>query len=169
MQPPNYSFKPNLLRYSNGVAEKACHAVASTAQVGLTQVLDGMKIHTIFVLLLAATAATSSIASPSGDNDAASMACNVGPLPKRYGGTQWVVYSCSDSRTVVIHSAAGNPAMPFYFMLFQQDGNLRLYGEGTGEKKYTEAAFKELEPMTVKDVAALVQETLAVKSDAATN
>ena len=36
---PNNSFKPNLLRYSNGVAEKACHAVASTTQVGLTQAL----------------------------------------------------------------------------------------------------------------------------------
>ena len=36
----NKSFKPNLLRYSNGVAEEACHAVASTAQVGLTRALD---------------------------------------------------------------------------------------------------------------------------------
>ena len=37
---PNKSFKPNLLRYGNGVAEKACHAVTSTAQVGLTQALE---------------------------------------------------------------------------------------------------------------------------------
>ena len=37
---PNKSFKPNLLRYGNGVAEEACHAVASTAQVGLTQQLS---------------------------------------------------------------------------------------------------------------------------------
>ena len=36
---PNKSFKPNLLRYGNGVAEEACHAVACTAQVGLTQTL----------------------------------------------------------------------------------------------------------------------------------
>ena len=36
---PNKSFKPNLLRYGNGVAEKACHAVTFTAQVGLTQAL----------------------------------------------------------------------------------------------------------------------------------
>jgi hypothetical protein len=41
---PNNSFKPNLLRYSNGVAEKACHAVASTTQVGLTQALAVMSI-----------------------------------------------------------------------------------------------------------------------------
>lgn len=41
---PNNSFKPNLLRYSKSVAEKACHAFASTTQVGLTQALgSGMQ------------------------------------------------------------------------------------------------------------------------------
>jgi hypothetical protein len=36
---PNNSFKPNLLRYGNSMAEKACHVVPSTAQVGLIQAL----------------------------------------------------------------------------------------------------------------------------------
>src|SRR3546814_812376 len=36
---PNNSFKPNLLRYTNNMAERACHVVASATQVGLTQVL----------------------------------------------------------------------------------------------------------------------------------
>src|SRR5690554_1322535 len=36
---PFYSFKPNLLRYTNNVAGKACHVVGSATQVGLTQVL----------------------------------------------------------------------------------------------------------------------------------
>ena len=36
---PNNSFKPNPLRSGNGVAGKACHAVACTTQVGLTQAL----------------------------------------------------------------------------------------------------------------------------------
>ena len=40
---PNNSFKPNLLRYSKSVAEKACHAFASTTQVGLTQALGTQK------------------------------------------------------------------------------------------------------------------------------
>ena len=39
---PNNSFKPNLLRYVYGVADKACHAIASTTQVGLTQALGPM-------------------------------------------------------------------------------------------------------------------------------
>ena len=36
---PNNSFKPNLLRYTNNVAGKACHVVGSATQVGLTQAL----------------------------------------------------------------------------------------------------------------------------------
>ena len=39
----NNSFKPNLLRYSFGVAEKACHTKASTTQVGLTQALGAKE------------------------------------------------------------------------------------------------------------------------------
>ncbi|WP_448674121.1 hypothetical protein [Pseudoxanthomonas mexicana] len=42
---PNNSFKPNLLRYGNGVADKACHAIASTTQVGLTQALGLLATH----------------------------------------------------------------------------------------------------------------------------
>src|SRR5690606_17855155 len=37
---PNSSFKPNLLRYTNNMAGKACHVVGSATQVGLTQALD---------------------------------------------------------------------------------------------------------------------------------
>ncbi len=52
--PPNNSFKPNLLRYGPGVAEKACHTMSSTTQVGLTQALAAME---TFLALLLATAA----------------------------------------------------------------------------------------------------------------
>src|SRR5690606_11198489 len=36
---PNNSFKPNLLRYTKAMAEKACHGFGFTTQVGLTQAL----------------------------------------------------------------------------------------------------------------------------------
>ena len=39
---PNNSFKPNLLRYTNNVAGKACHVVGYATQVGLTQALGVM-------------------------------------------------------------------------------------------------------------------------------
>ena len=38
---PNNSFNPNPLRSTNNVADKACHVVGSTTQVGLTQALGG--------------------------------------------------------------------------------------------------------------------------------
>ena len=43
---PNNSFKPNLLRYSNNMAEKACHVLASTTQVGLIQALGALSTNT---------------------------------------------------------------------------------------------------------------------------
>jgi hypothetical protein len=36
---PNNSFNPNPLRSTNNMADKACHVVGSTTQVGLTQAL----------------------------------------------------------------------------------------------------------------------------------
>lgn len=41
---PNNSFKPNLLRYTKAMAERACHGFGSTTQVGLTQALATKKV-----------------------------------------------------------------------------------------------------------------------------
>ena len=55
---PNNSFKPNLLRYTKAMAEKACHGFGSTTQVGLTQALGLMPIpHAIGLLFFAVTGA----------------------------------------------------------------------------------------------------------------
>ena len=56
-QPPNNSFKPNLLRYTNNVAGKACHVVGYATQVGLTQALEP------FGMITAAEFRNSSLAS----------------------------------------------------------------------------------------------------------
>src|SRR3546814_11041469 len=40
---PNNSFKPNLLRYTNNMAGRDCHVVASATQAGLTQVLGLLR------------------------------------------------------------------------------------------------------------------------------
>jgi len=52
-QRPNNSFKPNLLRYTNNMAGKACHVVGSATQVGLTQALAPMETAN-YVLFLGA-------------------------------------------------------------------------------------------------------------------
>ena len=51
---PNNSFKPNLLRYTKAMAEKACHGFVSTTQVGLTQVLGAMRRLLLLPLLMLA-------------------------------------------------------------------------------------------------------------------
>ena len=70
---------------------------------------------------------------------------HVGPVKKIYGKTQWLVYSCSDNKTVVVVSDTGNPAMPFYFTFYPKQGGYHLTGEGTGKKEATAAAFNDLE------------------------
>src|SRR5690349_16042370 len=62
------------------------------------------------------------------------LKCDIGPVTRTYGATQWQVYSCADQRSVVILSAPGSPAAPFYFMFSPGTDGYRLYGEGTGSK-----------------------------------
>lgn len=103
------------------------------------------------------------------DDQVPPLQCDTGPLQRTYGGTEWVVYSCSDRNTVVIYTAAANPGKEFYFMFTSQKGELHLYGEGNGDKKYTNAAFEELKPMTREDVDALIKATELVKAPQTTD
>ena len=87
----------------------------------------------------------------------APMECKTGPLRNTYGGSEWLVYACSDSRSVVIVTAKDSPAMPFVFMLIvDADGNIKLHGEGTGDKKHTASAFDDIKKLTVSDISKLV-------------
>jgi len=87
------------------------------------------------------------------------LTCDTGPVEKTYGKTRWLVYSCDDHRTVVIVSAPGNPATPFYFMFSPHENGYRLSGEGTGRKDATDAAFDELKALSERDIAALIEQT----------
>ena len=44
----NNSFNPNPLRSTNNMADKTCHVVGSTTQVGLTQALGVMKLALLY-------------------------------------------------------------------------------------------------------------------------
>jgi hypothetical protein len=87
------------------------------------------------------------------------LKCDVGPITKTYGKTQWLVYSCDDKQSLVIVSAPGNPAMPFYFTFSPQKDEYQLIGEGTGAKDATNAAFEELKAMSRIDIIALIEQT----------
>lgn len=87
------------------------------------------------------------------------LKCDIGPVTKTYGATQWQVYSCADQRSVVILSTPGSPAAPFYFMFSPGKDGYRLYGEGTGSKDATAAAYDELKVLSTADIAALIEQT----------
>ncbi len=95
------------------------------------------------------------------------MKCEIGPVAKTYGSTQWLVYSCDDAKTVVVLSAPGNPAMPFYFMFSPTNSGHQLNSEGTGDKNSTASAFSELKQLSENDILALINETKMVR-DAST-
>lgn len=88
--------------------------------------------------------------------------CDVGPVQKTYGKTDWLVYSCHDDVTVVFSAVADSPAAPFYFIFSPVKGRYKLYGEGTGNKAYTDAAMAELSKLKPQDAQALIKETEAV-------
>jgi len=90
------------------------------------------------------------------------MQCDIGPIKKVYGNSNWLVYSCIDNKSLVIVTDQGNPAMPFYFMYYPKDGGYTLRGEGTGNKIYTKAAYKQMENIPLKDIKKLIKETVAI-------
>jgi hypothetical protein len=104
-------------------------------------------------------------ANPAASERPPELSCDTGPLHKSYGSTNWLVYSCNDKKSAVVVADEGNPAQPFYFILYiKPDGDLHIYGEGSGKKEATSAAFDELKLMTPQDVASLVEATKSVSS-----
>ena len=91
------------------------------------------------------------------------LQCDVGPVTKVFGSVPWLVYSCNDASSVVLISAPGSPATPFYFMFPLEGTTYRLRGEGTGSKAATDAALKDLQALSATDILGLRRETIAVK------
>jgi hypothetical protein len=92
---------------------------------------------------------------------AAPLKCDIGPATRTFGGAAWLVYSCNDPSTVIVVSAPGSPAAPFYFSLSLENGSYRIRGEGTGAKSVTDAALLQLQSLSTTDIHALRRETVA--------
>jgi YD repeat-containing protein len=88
------------------------------------------------------------------------ITCDRGPFgTKTYGGTAWELYGCSDNRSIAIVTARGNPAMPFYFLFAERNGQYQLSGEGNGRPEFTRLAYDDLRRLSEQDIRALVKET----------
>ena len=90
------------------------------------------------------------------------LACNLGPIEKTYGGAPWHVYSCNDGKSIIFVADTG-AAAPFVFSFISAGDGYHLNGEGTGDRKATDAAFADLQKLTGNDIQRLLQETKAVK------
>jgi hypothetical protein len=108
------------------------------------------------VFVISCCAAQESVGQPKP------MQCNVGPLTKTFGSTPWRLYSCSDGKSLVVVTAQGSPAAPFYFMFQATSNGHHLVGEGTGNKSETDKAYLELRQLPEQKILALVDETKLV-------
>jgi len=86
--------------------------------------------------------------------------CNIGPLTKTYGSTQWLVYSCDDQRSLAVVAAPGSRAAPFTFVFSRKQDGYVLHGYGARNEYVTAAAF-QLAKLSGADIIALVAETKA--------
>lgn len=119
-----------------------------------------MKHFVSIVMLFCAGALAADPASAgSSAGNRPALDCHVGPVTKTFGGTSWLVYSCSDHKTLVIVSARGNPAAPFYFLFYPTANGYKIGGEGNGPKDVTDATYKELESFSPHDIQELIDET----------
>ncbi len=97
-------------------------------------------------------------------DDEDTFQCNIGPVSKSYGQTQWLVYGCNDDKTLVIVAAPGNPGAPYYFTFLPTDAGHSLFGEGTGKKEPAAAASDQLKSLSEEDIANLIKETKETKT-----
>jgi len=89
--------------------------------------------------------------------------CITGPIEKSYGGTPWLVVSCSDGKSLVFVAKEGSKAAPFEFDLTFTGNDYDLAGHGKGDSKLTAAAYGDLQKLTGKDVLDLLNATKAAK------
>ena len=108
------------------------------------------------IILFAMQASVSASTEPQ---QASPMKCEIGPAQRTFGGTQWIVYSCDDQASMVVVSAQGNPASPFFFFLKPAGGTYTVSGEGNGDKKASDAAGVALVKMTPVEFTALLTAT----------
>ena len=101
--------------------------------------------------------------APLVSSAADSLDCFVGPIEMQVGPGRWQVTSCSDGRSIVFATVAGNPAMPFVFIVMRGGQKSIVNGEGNGSKEASAAAFEQIKSMTETQFDAIVEVTKIVK------
>lgn len=87
------------------------------------------------------------------------MDCTVGPVIKTFGGSKWVVNSCSDGRTVILMATNDSPAFPCFIKIAPSTEGYSVNGRSKGDRQATKAAMGELGALSVADIDAMIAET----------
>ena len=111
-----------------------------------------MRLHILLVAIAIC------LALPAGAQTAP-MDCTVGPVIKTFGGSKWVVNSCSDGRTVVPMARNDSPAFPCVIKIEPLTEGYNINGRGKGDKQATNAAMDELAALSVADIEGMIDET----------
>jgi hypothetical protein len=85
--------------------------------------------------------------------------CTTGPVTKSFGGSKWLVSSCSDGRTVILMAMNDSPAFPCFIVIAPTPEGYKVDGRGKGDRQATEAAMTELGALSVPDIQAMIAET----------
>ena len=107
------------------------------------------------VVALMAVVAAPVYAADQAPQKSIPLDCKIGPATRIFGGNPWLIFACTDGHSVVLVSAPGSKAMPFYFIQYWDGAQYKLSGEGTGDKGVTDAAFNEVKSLTPRDIAQL--------------
>lgn len=110
-------------------------------------------------LLLTAAAAFSTVASgQASEPSAAPVRCMTGPSTKTIGGNAWLVYACSDGKSLAVVSTPSIAPNWFYYIVAPSGDGYAVSGEASGDKSVTRPVFEELSAMSPDAVAALYKE-----------
>jgi hypothetical protein len=109
-------------------------------------------------LLTVAIAFSPVVSGQASDQTAAPISCMIGPLTKTIGGNAWLVYACSDGKSLAVVSTPNVAPTWFYFIVAPKGDGYAVSGEANGDKSVTKPVFEELAAMSSDAVAALYQE-----------
>jgi hypothetical protein len=113
----------------------------------------------ILVLLAVSLPTSFSVAGDELPSTEKTSRCDIGPVTRSFGQTEWLVYSCTDGPTLVIVSAQGNPATPCYFALYPKDSGYLVVGEGNGQQAASDAAYADIKALSPAEIESLANLT----------
>ena len=109
-------------------------------------------------LLTVALALSPVVSGQVSDQTASSVSCMIGPLTKTIGGNAWLVYACTDGKSLAVVSTPNVAPTWFYFVVAPKGDGYGVSGQSSGDKSITKPVFEELSAMSPDAVAALYKE-----------